>query len=172
MWPALLGLQPLLGKGKVGGFRTRDGQEAYWQLEHDRAGAAQVVALKVAESIPPADGAVARPVAVLIGTETGSSGEAVAIAFRDRPATRSFGWHTAGYTTANATFKLGDDATVVLAVADMIDRNGRAYAPYVKPDEETVAALEVHRSGRYVDVTRRIATDWLAARDECAKPAH
>jgi C-terminal processing protease CtpA/Prc len=172
MWPPLLGLQPLLGTGAVGGFRTRDGSEAYWQLEANRASAAEVVALTARQPFPVVDTAATRPVAVLLGTETASAGEAIAIAFRERPATRSFGWRTAGLATANAGFKLRDDVTLILAVADIIDRDGRAYAPYVKPDEETIAAIRVHRTGRYVDVTRNAATEWLAARDECAAPAH
>ena len=167
MWPALLGLQPLLGSGTVGGFRTRDGAHAYWKLERDRATAAGVVALAARDALPAAESAAARPVAVLLGTDTASSGEAVAIAFRERPQTRSFGWHTAGLTTANAGFALRDNARLVLAVAEMIDRNGRVYAPHVSPDEETAAALRVHRAGRYVDVTRNAAAAWLAERRAC-----
>jgi len=170
MWPALLGLQPLLGTGVVGGFRTRDGTQAWWQLEPDRARAADVVAIASLNPLPRSDAAAARPVAVLLGTETASAGEAVAIAFRQRPATRFFGWHTAGLTTANATFKLRDQAALVLAVADIIDRDGNAYSRYVSPDEETVAALRVHRLHRYDDVTRNAATEWLASTPDCASP--
>lgn len=167
MWPALLGLQPLLGRGRVGGFRSRDGGEAYWTLDGDYASAADVVAIAARTPLPGVEGAGARPVAVLLGTETASAGEAVAIAFRERPDTRSFGWRTAGLTTANAGYPLKDNARIVLAVAEMIDRNGLAYAPYVRPDEETVAALRVHRVGRTVDVTRNAAGAWLAERRAC-----
>ena len=170
MWPALLGLQPLLGSGVVGGFRTRDGSQAWWQLERDRARAGDVVAIASSKPLPRGDAASARPVAVLLGTETASAGEAVAIAFRQRPATRFFGWHTAGLTTANATFTLPDQAALVLAVADIIDRDGNAYSRYVSPDEETVAALRVHRLHRYDDVTRNAATEWLASTPACANP--
>jgi C-terminal processing protease CtpA/Prc len=168
MWPALLGVQPLLGTGVVGGFRTRDGSEAWWRLEPDRASAADVVAIAARKPLPRSDTAAARPVAVLLGTETASAGEAVAIAFRERPATRFFGWHTAGLTTANATFKLSDQAALVLAVAEMIDRRGNAYSRYVSPDEETVAAMRVHRLHRYDDVTRLAAAQWLGSTPACA----
>jgi C-terminal processing protease CtpA/Prc len=168
MWPALLALQPLLGTGIVGGFRTRDGREAWWQLEPDHASAADVVAIASRVPLPRVDTAAVRPVAVLLGTETASAGEAVAIAFRQRPATRFFGWHTAGLTTANATFPLPDRAALILAVADLVDRDGNAYSRYVVPDEETVAALRVHRLHRYDDVTRSAAAAWLGSTPACA----
>jgi carboxyl-terminal processing protease len=168
MWPPLLALQPLLGTRVVGGFRARDGSEAWWRLEPDRASAADVVAIAALTPLPRSDAAAERSVAVLLGTETASAGEAVAIAFRERPGTRSFGWHTAGLTTANATFTLSDRAALVLAVADMIDRRGNAYSPYVSPDEETVAAMRVHRLRRYDDVTRLAAAEWLGSTPACA----
>lgn len=168
MWPQLLGLQPLLGTRVVGGFRMRDGTQAWWRLEHDRASAAEVVAIAVGKPLARGDAAAARPVAVLVGTDTASAGEAVAIAFRERPATRFFGWHTAGLTTANATVTLTDQAALVLAVADMIDRKGNAYTLHVAPDEETVAALRVHRLHRYDDVTRMAAAEWLRTTPACA----
>ena len=168
MWPALLGVQPLLGTGVVGGFRTRDGSEAWWRLEPDRASVADFVAIAARNPLPRSDAAASRPVAVLLGTDTASAGEAVAIAFRERPRTRFFGWHTAGLTTANATFTMSDQAALVLAVADMIDRRGNAYSRYVSPDEETVAAIRVHRLHRYDDVTRLAAAEWLGATPACA----
>ena len=168
MWPALLGLQPLLGDGVVGAFRTRDGSRSHWRLDADHASVEQTVVVEAAQPLPRGSAAATRPVAVLLGTETASAGEAVAIAFRERPATRSFGWHTAGLTTANAGFHLSDDATLFVAVAEMTDRNGNAYLPYLKPDEETVAALRVHRTGRYDDVTRKAAAEWLATAGPCA----
>jgi hypothetical protein len=168
MWPTLLGLQPLLGMGVVGGFRARDGTEAWWRLEPDRVTTADVVAIAARKPLPRSDDATARPVAVLLGTETASAGEAVAIAFRERPHTRFFGWHTAGLTTANATFTLRDQSVLVLAVFAMIDRKGNAYPRYMSPDEETVAAIRVHRLQRFDDVTRRAATDWLRSTPACA----
>jgi hypothetical protein len=44
-------------------------------------------------------------VAVLIDRRTGSSGEAIAIAFRGRPETRFFGDHTEGASIANDVVK-------------------------------------------------------------------
>jgi C-terminal processing protease CtpA/Prc len=172
MWPQLLGLQPLLGTRTVGGFRARDGGKAWWRLDHDRASSADVVTIAALKPLPRSDSAGARPVAVLLGTDTASAGEAVAIAFRARPATRFFGWHTAGLTTANATVMLPDQAALVLAVADMIDRNGNAYPHHVAPDEETVAAMRVHRLHRYDDVTRRAAAQWLGSTPACAAAVH
>ena len=168
MWPALLGLQPLLGDGVVGAFRTRDGTLSRWRLDAAHAGIEGTVVVESAQS-PAASGAASKPVAVLLGTGTASAGEAIAIAFRDRAGTRSFGWHTAGLTTANAGFHLSDDATLYVAVAQMTDRRGNDYLPYVTPDEETVAALRVHKTGRYEDVTRKAAAVWLAGVAGCRK---
>lgn len=166
MWPALLGLQPLLGEGVVGAFRTRDGTLSRWRLDAARAMIDDNV-IASAGAAPAAASASTKPVAILLGTDTASAGEAIAIAFRERPSTRSFGWHTAGLTTANAGFHLRDDATLFLAVAQMTDRDGRAYVPYVVPDEETVAALRIHKTGRYEDVTRKAAMEWLAQPGRC-----
>ncbi|MGV9658891.1 S41 family peptidase [Streptomyces koyangensis] len=57
------------------------------------------------------------PVAVLTGPRTASAGEAVAIAFRERPDTRTFGDPTSGVPTANAPYPLSDGALVVLTTA-------------------------------------------------------
>jgi len=50
----------------------------------------------------------------------------------------------------------------------MIDRRGNAYSRYVSPDEETVAAIRVHRLHRYDDVTRLAAAEWLGSTPACA----
>jgi len=63
---------------------------------------------------------------------------------------------------------MSDQAALVLAVADMIDRRGNAYSRYVSPDEETVAAIRVHRLHRYDDVTRLAAAEWLGSTPACA----
>jgi hypothetical protein len=53
----------------------------------------------------------------LTGPVTASSGEAIVVAFRGRPQTRSFGEPTDGVPTANDTFPLSDGALLVLTVA-------------------------------------------------------
>ena len=74
--------------------------------------------------------------AVLIGPEIGSSGEAVVISFIGRENTRSFGSATCGLSTANSGFKLSDNSTLFLTVSYMADRNLNQYGGKVLPDEE------------------------------------
>ena len=169
MWPSLLGLQPLLGVGKIGAFRSRDDSTTVWRLEPDRATLDEVPVITVADPPEHLDAAATRPVAVLFGPETASSAEAIAIAFRQRPLTRSFGWHTYGATTANIGFLMKDGAVVNLAVSDLVDRAGVRYAPYVTPDEETTHERLVRRSGATKDVTRAAALYWLGQTPGCSQ---
>ena len=96
------------------------------------------------------------PVAVLIGPQTASSGEATALSFKGRPNTQFFGQPTAGFTPANRTFKLSDGAVLVLIVSWMTDRNGEKY-PNVTPDEP----------GSSPEDTQQKALDWLRAQPTC-----
>jgi C-terminal processing protease CtpA/Prc len=161
MWPNLLALQPLLGVGNVGAFRSRDDSVAEWGLEAARATLAGTTVIAVTDPPASMEAAATRPVAVLLGAETASSGEAIAIAFRARPSTRSFGYHTYGATTANTPFTLKDSAAVNLAIADSVDRAGAGYAPFVAPDEETTYKRIVARPGGARDVTKLAALEWL-----------
>ncbi len=74
-------------------------------------------------------------VAVLIDALVASSGEAVAVSFRSRPDTRSFGAATCGLSTVNSGFRLSDGATLQLTTALMADRNRTTYGVPIAPDE-------------------------------------
>ena len=65
--------------------------------------------------------------AILTDRHTASSGEAVLISFRGARDTRTFGEPTAGYATANQTFRLADGARLAITTAYMADRTGRTY---------------------------------------------
>ena len=91
----------------------------------------------VAQSIPAAY-ALRQPsprVAVLTDKGVASSGEAVVVAFRSRPDTRSFGTETCGVPTANFSFAQIDGATLLLTTALMADRASKTYASPIAPDE-------------------------------------
>ncbi|MET7506377.1 S41 family peptidase [Streptomyces albidoflavus] len=103
------------------------------------------------------------PVAVLTGPRTASAGEAVAIAFRERPGTRTFGEPAVGVPTADAPYPLPDGALVVLTTAREADRTGRVHHGPLRPD------VEVERA-RDSDRVPATATDWLAAHDRCRSP--
>lgn len=97
MWTPLASAGPILSDGEVGAFVEADGTRTPWTIESgtprqyaDRWGPGE----PLAHPMPP--------VAVLTGPRTASAGEAVAIAFRGRPDTRTFGEPTFGVPTANA----------------------------------------------------------------------
>jgi hypothetical protein len=75
-------------------------------------------------------------VAVLFGSGIGSSWEVMAISFVGRPRTRSFGGDSAGFSSANTSFRLSDDAVMVLTTAIDANRNGRTYGGALVLDEQ------------------------------------
>lgn len=134
MWPMLAGIGPVLGEGLAGYFVEPDGGRQAWSYE---AGASKMDRRAMVE-VPGAPYRLRTgqpPVAVLIGPQTASSGEAVAVAFRGRGQTRLFGEPTAGLSTSNKGFRLSDGARMVLATAAFADRTGETYGGPVQPDE-------------------------------------
>lgn len=141
MWPMLAGLEPLL-RGQTPGFFLRiDGGRDAWPNNTTAASAGA-----------PDLGQV--PVAVLTSGRTGSSGEAMVVAFRGRPYTRSFGAPTFGVATANAGHRLADGTVLQLTGSLFVDRNGKGDGASLVPDV-TVRELGVG------DRTRQAAVEWL-----------
>jgi len=157
MWPMLAGIGPVLGEGVVGAFVDPDGVRVEWFYEDGAAGVN-------AQAIIGVGGAYilrgrSPPVAVLTSRLTGSSGEGVAIAFKGRPRTRSFGAPTGGFSTANQAFRLSDGAILFLTVSTMADRAGRLYGGVVEVDEEIENVELAQPTGATVDAAHR----WLVA---------
>jgi len=98
-------------------------------------------------------------VAVLIDRSTGSSGEAIAIAFRGRAHTRFFGEHTEGVSKVNETFPLSDGATFWLTVGVQADRHGKQYPDGISPDVTLPRAKETISPS--LDPVVEAAEDWL-----------
>jgi carboxyl-terminal processing protease len=139
MWPMLAGLGPLLSMGTLGFFIGRGGESATWSYENGASRLGRNEASRVSAA-PYHVRQTTPPIAVLMGASTVSSGEAIAIAFRGNPNTRSFGQHTRGLTTANSDFTLSDGAIIVLTQAIDADRSGQLYDDGVTPDVLTEAA--------------------------------
>ncbi len=161
MWPMLLGMAPLLrttkeGEETVGSFATAEGPSP-WQSTPSgvRLGARVIVDLGAPGYRLKHGGA---PVAVLIGPLTASSGEATVLALRGRPQTRSFGEHTAGFSTANVVRPLVDGSSLVLTTSVMQDRTGKGDGLKITPDQRT-------HSGT---ATVAAAQAWLLAQPACA----
>lgn len=168
MWPMLAGLGPLLGDGVVGGSIDADGARSAWiyrdgaAIYRDTSGGEQAFA-RVTEPLR-LEGATT-PIAVLHDRGTASSGEAMAIAFRGHPETRSFGERTYGASTSTRGVRLADGANMVVATDVFVDRNGTAYRAGVEPDEvvpppDTVPPLES-------DTTVARALEWLSRTRAC-----
>lgn len=162
MWPMLAGLGPLLGESdNLGEFFNTDGQ-AFWEYS---AGAASQFQNGKRYKYPPVDGkpyvlASRPPVAVLIDHSTGSSGEAVAIAFHGRPQTRFFGEHTAGVSTVNETFALSDGASLWLTIGVQADRTGTQIPDGIAPDEVIPTGKQILPDAQ--DPVIQAALRWLS----------
>jgi C-terminal processing protease CtpA/Prc len=154
MWPMLAGIGPLLGEGQVGSFIAPE-YELPWFYRHGAAMLGDRILTKVpdpVEAVSPED----VPVAVLTSIATSSAAEAIAIAFRGRPNTRSFGQPTGGVPTGNAPFELSDGAMLILTVSQMADRTGHIYRGRIEPEvtQEGNTALES-------------AAEWIASTGSC-----
>ncbi len=133
----LAGVGPLLGESDdLGEFFDTNGHSVWTYrngvaAESDNGKITPYPAVKG----PPYKLASAPKVAVLIDHSTGSSGEALAIAFRGRSHTRFFGEHTAGVSTVNEMFALSDGAVMWLTIGTQADRSGKQYPDGLAPDE-------------------------------------
>jgi len=138
MWPMIAGLGPILGDSDdLGESFTTSGHSV---VTYRDGVASEVEDTGERAAYPRVDGTAYRmknspAVAVLIDNWTGSSGEAVAIAFRGRPRTRFFGEHTQGVSTVNETFQLSDGASMWLTIGVDADRTGKQYLNGLDPDE-------------------------------------
>jgi C-terminal processing protease CtpA/Prc len=145
MWPMLAGVGPILGSGIAGyfvppagaptPFSYRDGTS----FEGNNAAASVAAPYELRQPNPR--------VAVLTNQAVASSGEAIAVAFRGRPGTRTFGADTCGLPTANESYTLSDGATLFLTVAREADRTMTLYDSPLPPDERIDdPALTVQRA--------------------------
>jgi hypothetical protein len=153
MWPMVAALEPFLGEETLGCFEGGAGPATAWS------------ARMASETPPPVslDALRSARVAVLTGPLTMSSGEAVTIAFRGRPRTRSFGEPTAGLSTSNSPFPLPDGGAILLTVSVMADRTGLRYGGKVEPDVRIDAA-----PGAKEDSALASAVSWLTQASGCA----
>ncbi|MGE0393497.1 MAG: S41 family peptidase [Vicinamibacterales bacterium] len=139
MWPMLAGVGPLLGEGEAGFFIDPDGVSTTWAY----ANGAATLQGQVLEVVSPAY-RLQRPnprVAVLMDTGTASSGEAIAVAFRGRPNSQSYGTRSCGLSTANAFFLMSDGARLVLTTATFADRVRRPYGGSLFPDDPAGSSI-------------------------------
>jgi carboxyl-terminal processing protease len=169
MWPMLAGIGAVLGEGDLGAFEFPNGEREAWSyrtgkaVSHSAQGQDDVGAYV---EKPP----FALPglpwVAVLLDRSTASSGEAVAISFAGRSRERSFGEHTAGFSTSNQMYPLSDGAALFLCVSIEADRTGRRYPEGLDPDVKLPAPDS--RPAEEKDAVLQAAEDWIAAQASAA----
>jgi carboxyl-terminal processing protease len=161
MWPMLAGIVPVLGEGDLGSFQSPHGSSSIWSIKEGqismRGGGGETARSPI--SGLPVSSADLAWVAVLFDRGTASSGEAVAISLAGRPRARSFGEHTAGFSTANQNVPLSDGAMLALCSSVEADRTGRRYPDGLDPD----AALPApdSRPAEDADAVIQAAEDWI-----------
>jgi len=162
MWPMIAGVGPILGEGLAGHFIDPDTVIQAWGYGDGASyfEGAPLVSVPLPYGLLRPD----PPVAVLTDGRTASSGEATAIAFRERPDTRSFGVGTWGVSTANRGFGLSDGATIILTVSTMADRTKRMYGGVVEPDQRVVG---VKSPTPTEDAVVDTAMAWLRTQPPC-----
>lgn len=138
-WPMLAGVGPLLGNGTVGYF-VRNQEKVPIIYQNGMALQGKNVRSKV-NGVPYTLKAAPTKIILLTSSHTSSSGEIVTMAFKGREDVEVIGEPTAGLTTANATYKLSNNAMLVLTVCQEADRHGRIYEGRIRPDQWVEADL-------------------------------
>ena len=162
MWPMLWGLDPLLGEGPFGYFVTATNRIPWTRTGGDADGPILPLPDARPDLLPAFELVNAdRPLALLLGEQTASSGEMTAMALIGRGGVRSFGTATAGLSTANSTHTMPDGAHLVITVSNAADRTGTVADGALHPDVATS-----------VENAPFAARDWLFEQCGHALPAN
>ena len=145
MWPMLAGLCWFLRSDSLGAFVYRNGGKVWWGRP---------------AGWPPPDSSIADvfsklPLGVLQSDTTASSGEAILLAVRGRPNTRTFGRASSGRTSGNVVLPLPDGAAIVLTTSLYADRFGRCYGQPIYPD------VAIQLEGNIEDGAYAQAVNWV-----------
>ena len=154
MWPMLLGLGPLLDEGCVGFFIGKNRKKIPWQHKGNTVKQGNYYCLK--DSLPVYKLKNKPKIAILIGNNTASSGEATAIAFSGQQNVRFFGQNTAGLATGTYPFLLSDGACLLLPIILFSNRLGQVFDTKIIPDEITDVSEDLTN-----DPTIEAAISWL-----------
>jgi hypothetical protein len=129
MYPMIAGLGPLIGERPLGYFvnPANPKYNSDWTYRNGRCGAVKVKDPYKVKSLKA-------KVAILVGPHTASSGEMTAISFIDNANVKLFGQPTAGFTTANQSFKLSNGAFLYLATSYTANKLFKIYKGKIAPD--------------------------------------
>lgn len=153
MWATLAGLAPLLGNGRLFSFENRNGV----RTDVDIVGGNVTWAGKRMVSLKPESdvGNWSPNVAVVVGPNTASSGELIAIALRSWKKTTVIGEKTAGMTSANEVVILENGGGFALTTSRVLDHQFNLLTDGLTPD------IGVDSGNESIVLT---ATKWLAQR--------
>ncbi len=144
MYPMIAGVLPLLNKGNIGYFENADGELMAIRNENDSL---YLDAVKYMGPIAPpnltTDRKPMKRIALIVGENTGSSGEMLAAVFLGQKNVRYFGKETAGFTTGNHAVPLPNGGILALPTSRFLDRNKKRVSGTIKPDE-VVSSWSIH----------------------------
>lgn len=161
-YPMLAGLSPVLGNGLFAfEIDSDDKLVRKWAIDNGDLAINGNKLTSLAQPFKPVFEKL--PVAVLTSPITASSGSMVAIAFRNRPNTASFGENTAdGYTTSNGYFQYAPNLSFNFASAFIADRGAKVHKHYVEVDIPVYKDKDF--GSPYMDETVITACKWLLNR--------
>jgi C-terminal processing protease CtpA/Prc len=133
----LAGIGPILGEGCFVSFVDADGEKTQLCYENGVAYGGPLTITSQVNEIAYETTEQGLPVAVLTSNNTASAGEVIVLALRGRPNTQSFGYQTAGYSTANWVHEMSDGALIVVTFATYADRTGQLYGGKIAQDVKT-----------------------------------
>ncbi len=156
MNPMIADISPFFKEGFIGGSMNAEGElvNRYEIKNHNFYDTERLVY----ESPSPIKNCTSDSLVVLLSKYTASSGEIVAVTFKDRPNTIFIGEETAGYTTGNGYQVITDELALIISQNYISDRNHNLYTDKVGVDIE-IPFQESH-SGRD-DQQMQAAINWL-----------
>ncbi len=130
--PMIAGLAPLIGDGFIGGAINNQNVIREFTIENAQFSNWGRIVCEM-ENLPLMK--QDEKVAILMSRYTISSGEMLAITFKERKNTRFFGEASAGYTTGNGFDPIGEDFILNISQDIFIDRTKKRYNQNVPVDE-------------------------------------
>lgn len=135
MWPMLIALTPFYPNGTLGYF-IGDKKDISWSKSNGQIWYNEFSQTNKYLSAPIFYKLKNKrlKIAVLIGSQTSSSGEAVAISTKSIKTSKLFGSKTSGYSTANKPIKIAEDEYLIVTTSVDADCNRQEYWDGISPD--------------------------------------
>lgn len=132
VWPMLLGLGPILGEDTLGYLMDADSNYTSWSyldggIFFDNK---RIMNLENPYQLKKR----IKKLAVIIGRQTASAGEALVVSFKGSDNSCFIGRSTMGVSTGTTGYKLSDGAIIFVARTKFVDRNKNIYGESINPD--------------------------------------